>query len=122
MSFGDAVRTCLTVKYATISGRARRSEYWWFSLLYVSAAVVLIAISLAIEAPLLGILMLPLIVPMLAVSIRRLHDTGRSSWSMLIGLIPIVGPIAYLAIMVANGTPGTNEYGPSPKPPTVGPN
>jgi uncharacterized membrane protein YhaH (DUF805 family) len=115
MSFGDAVRLCLTAKYATFSGRARRSEYWWFSLLYVIASVVLLGTSFAIKVPLLSVLLLPLIVPMLTVSVRRLHDTGKSGWSMLISLIPVVGPIVYLAGMMVDGAPGANQYGPSPK-------
>lgn len=115
MSFTDAVRTCLLDKYTTLSGRARRSEYWWYSVLYVSAAIVIIGIALAVEIPLLSVLLLPFIVPMLTVSVRRLHDTGRSGWWMLIALVPIIGPIVYLALMAVDGTAGANQYGPSPK-------
>ncbi|MFE2419063.1 DUF805 domain-containing protein [Streptomyces hokutonensis] len=115
MSFTDAARTCLTSKFATFSGRARRAEYWWFSLLYMGAAAVIGGVSFAIEAPLFSIFLLPLIVPMLSVSVRRLHDTGKSGRRMLIALIPAVGPIVYLLGMTVDGTPGTNEYGPSPK-------
>ncbi|MFD7408526.1 DUF805 domain-containing protein [Streptomyces sp. NPDC059866] len=115
MSFADAARTCLTAKYATFSGRARRAEYWWFSVLYTSATVVLVGISFAIEVPLLSVLLLPFIVPMLSVSVRRLHDTGKSGWRMLIALIPVVGPIVYLMGMAVDSAPDTNQYGPSPK-------
>ncbi|WP_133914440.1 DUF805 domain-containing protein [Streptomyces sp. NBC_00582] len=115
MSFTDAVRTCLTAKYATFSGRARRAEYWWFSVLYVIATVVIAGTSLAIEVPLLNLLLLPFIVPMLTVSVRRLHDTGKSGRRMFIALIPVVGPIIYLVGMALDSTPGTNQYGPSPK-------
>jgi uncharacterized membrane protein YhaH (DUF805 family) len=115
MSFADAARTCLTAKYATFSGRARRAGYWWFSLLYVSAAVVLVGISFAIKVPLLSVLLLPLLVPMLSVSVRRLHDTGKSGRRMLIALIPVVGPIVYLVGMTVDGAPGANQYGPPPK-------
>ncbi|TMR88753.1 DUF805 domain-containing protein [Nonomuraea basaltis] len=115
MSFAAAARVCLTAKYATLSGRARRSEYWWFSLLYVSAAVVLVGISFAIKVPLLNVLLLSLIVPMLTVSVRRLHDTGKSGWRMLIALIPVVGPVVYLVGMMADSAPGANQYGPFPK-------
>ncbi|MBZ9645862.1 DUF805 domain-containing protein [Streptomyces sp. PSKA30] len=115
MSFADAARTCLTAKYATFSGRARRAEYWWFSVLYTSATVVLVGISFAIEVPLLSVLLLPFIVPMLSVSVRRLHDTGKSGWRMLIALIPVVGPIVYLVGMAVDSAPSANQYGPSPK-------
>ncbi|PAZ13684.1 DUF805 domain-containing protein [Streptomyces sp. SA15] len=115
MSFADAARVCLTSKYATFSGRARRSEYWWFSLLYVSATVVLVVVSFAINAPLLSVLLLPLIVPMLTVSVRRLHDTGKSGWRMLIALVPVVGPIVYLVGMMVDSAPDANQYGSSPK-------
>ncbi|MFD3500413.1 DUF805 domain-containing protein [Streptomyces sp. NPDC058676] len=115
LSFADAARTCLTTKYATFSGRARRAEYWWFSAVYMSATVALVGISFAFSAPLLSVLLLPFVVPMLSVSVRRLHDTGKSGWRMLIALIPVVGPIAYLVGMTVDGTPDANRYGPSPK-------
>ncbi|WP_371749072.1 DUF805 domain-containing protein [Streptomyces sp. NBC_00280] len=115
MSFTDAARTCLTFKFATFSGRARRAEYWWFSALYVGAVAVIAGVSFAIEVPLLSVLLVPFIVPMLSVSVRRLHDTGRSGRRMLIALIPVVGPIIYLVGMTVDSAPGTNQYGPSPK-------
>lgn len=115
MSFADAARVCLTAKYATFSGRARRAEYWWFSLLYVIAAGAVLGISLSIEAPLLGLLLLPLAVPMLSVSVRRLHDTGRQGWRMFVALIPVAGPILYLVAMAAVGPPAANQYGPNPE-------
>ncbi|MET8082144.1 DUF805 domain-containing protein [Streptomyces sp. NPDC005303] len=115
MSFADAARICLTAKYATFSGRARRAEYWWFSVVYMIAAVVIAAICLAADSVLPGILLLLFIVPMLSVSVRRLHDTGRSGWRMLIALIPVAGPILYLVGMTVDSVPAANEYGPSPK-------
>lgn len=104
-----------TVKYATFSGRARRSEYWWFSVVYMIAAVALVEIGWVFEVPLLGVLLQPFLVPMLSVSVRRLHDTGRSGWRMLIGLGPVAGPIVYLVGMMADSAPGANRYGPSPE-------
>jgi uncharacterized membrane protein YhaH (DUF805 family) len=71
----------------------------------------LVRISFAIKVPLLSILLLPLIVPMLTVSVRRLHDTGKSGWRMLIALIPVV----YLVDMTVDSAPDANQYGPSPK-------
>jgi uncharacterized membrane protein YhaH (DUF805 family) len=115
MSFTEAVRTCLVLKYATFSGRARRSEYWWFSVLYVVGTLLLAGTSVAAGAPLPNVLLLLLIVPMLAVSVRRLHDTGRSGWRMLITLIPLVGPVLYLVGMTVDSDTGANRYGPSPK-------
>ncbi|MER7684129.1 DUF805 domain-containing protein [Streptomyces sp. NPDC097610] len=115
MSFTDAAHACLMSKYATFSGRARRSEYWWFSVLYAVGTLLLVGISVAIGQPLLNVLLVLLIVPMLAVSVRRLHDTGRSGWRMLIALIPVVGPVIYLVGMTVDSAPGANRYGPSPK-------
>ncbi|WP_128430814.1 DUF805 domain-containing protein [Streptomyces cyaneus] len=115
MSFTDAARTCLTSKFATLSGRARRAEYWWFSLLYMGAAAVIAGSSFAFELPLLSLLLVPFVVPMLSVSVRRLHDTGKSGWRMLIALIPAVGPILYLVGMTVDSSPGANQYGLSPK-------
>ncbi|WP_406340531.1 DUF805 domain-containing protein [Streptomyces sp. NBC_01578] len=115
MSFTDAVCSCLMSKYATFSGRARRSEYWWFSVLYAVGILLLVGISIAIEQPLLNVLLVALIVPMLAVSVRRLHDTGKSGWRMLIALIPVVGPVIYLVGMAVDSATGANRYGPSPK-------
>jgi len=115
MSFTDAARTCLTTKFATFSGRARRAEYWWFSVVYMGAVVVIAGVGLAIELPLLNVLLVPFVVPMLSVSVRRLHDTGKSGWRMLIALIPAVGPLLYLLRMTVDSSPGANQYGPSPK-------
>lgn len=116
MSFTEAVRTCLISKYATFSGRARRSEYWWFSVLYLVGALLLVGISIVTEERLLNVLLLALILPMLSVSVRRLHDTGKSGWRMLIALIPVVGPVIYLVGMTVDSATGANQYGPSPKP------
>ncbi|ULR55649.1 DUF805 domain-containing protein [Streptomyces deccanensis] len=115
MSFADAVRVCLTAKYATFSGRARRAEYWWFSVLYVIATGAVAALAVGAETPLLSVLLLPFIVPMVSVSVRRLHDTGKPGWRMLVALIPVVGPVIYLVTMAVDSDPETNRYGPSPK-------
>ncbi|MBA4026424.1 MAG: DUF805 domain-containing protein, partial [Gordonia sp.] len=66
----------------------------------------------AVRAPVMGLLMVPFIVPMLAVSVRRMHDTGRSGAMMLIALIPLAGPIIYLYLMASSGESGSNRYGP----------
>jgi uncharacterized membrane protein YhaH (DUF805 family) len=117
MSFQEAVTTVLTKKYADFSGRARRSEYWWFYLAEIIVLVVLSVLGRAID-PLIFLYylaILALIVPGLAVGVRRLHDTGRSGWWILIGLIPLVGAIVLLVFLVQDSNPGDNQYGPNPK-------
>lgn len=121
MSFQDAVTTVLTKKYADFSGRARRSEYWWFSLflflVYVGILVVFNAILglRTLSTLLIWVAWLGVIVPGIAVTVRRLHDTGKSGWWILISLIPLVGPIVMLVFTVSDSTPGDNQYGPNPK-------
>jgi uncharacterized membrane protein YhaH (DUF805 family) len=103
-------------QYAGFSGRARRSEYWWFYLFTIIAYVVAAIVDAVIGVPAAsGILFLGLIIPTLAVSVRRLHDTGRSGFWLFIGLIPLVGAIILLVFTVQDSQPGTNEYGPLPK-------
>ncbi|MBA4026354.1 MAG: hypothetical protein C0482_28750, partial [Gordonia sp.] len=68
----------------------------------------------AARSPVMGLLMVPFIVPMLAVSVRRMHDTGRSGAMMLITLVPVAGPITYLYLMASSGESGSNGYGPAP--------
>jgi uncharacterized membrane protein YhaH (DUF805 family) len=118
MSFQDAVRTTLTTKYATFTGRARRSEYWFFALFNVIVSIITSAIDRAIpgDIQIVGTIVgLALLVPGLAVGARRLHDTGRSGWWQLIGLIPVVGWIVLIVFLVQEGKPGANEHGPNPK-------
>jgi len=104
-------------KYAEFSGRARRKEYWMFVLFYF-----LIAIGIAIVEGLLGspgivggLFGLALLVPSLAVTVRRLHDTARSGWWILIGLVPLVGFIVLLVFMCLEGSSGSNAFGADPK-------
>jgi len=109
-------------RYADFSGRSRRREYWMFVLLnfVISVAVAIIddviGSDVAAGVGLLGVLYaLILLTPGLAVSVRRLHDTGRSGWLMLIALIPIVGVIILIVWAVQDGQPNDNQYGPNPK-------
>ena len=116
MSFQEAVTTVLTQKYADFSGRARRSEYWFFAL----ASFIVYAIAYALGAAIgtmipYYLVALALLVPGLAVGARRLHDTGKSGWLLLIGLIPLIGGIVLLVFFVQDSEPGENQYGPSPK-------
>lgn len=116
MSFQDAVTTVLTKKYADFSGRARRSEYWFFFLGYMLAAIVVEIIDAVLgTAPIItGLLVLGLFIPSLAAAVRRLHDTGRSGWWLLISIIPF-GGFVVLFFLVSDGESATNQYGPSPK-------
>jgi uncharacterized membrane protein YhaH (DUF805 family) len=119
MGMPDAVRSVLT-QYATFTGRARRAEFWWFYLASVLASVVASIIDQILGSPILGILLtLALIVPTLAVGARRLHDTGKSGWWQLIGLVPIVGAIVLIVFCCQDSQPGTNNWGPSPKYPAA---
>jgi uncharacterized membrane protein YhaH (DUF805 family) len=117
MSFSEAIKSVLS-KYTDFSGRARRSEYW-FWVLAVFVAWVIADIFLAISKP-LGILVYLVIffgtiLPDLSVAIRRLHDIGRSGWWLLIGLIPFVGGIILLVFACIDSEPAPNAWGPSPK-------
>ena len=116
MGFAEAVSTVLG-KYADFSGRARRSEYWFWSLaLFLGYLVALILTAAARPFVILAVLFyLAAIVPSIAVGVRRLHDTGRSGWFMLIALIPLVGGIVLLVFTVQDSAPGANQYGPNPK-------
>jgi uncharacterized membrane protein YhaH (DUF805 family) len=113
-------------RYAVFRGRAGRPEYWYFTLIYFLVSV-LLAVLDAIAGNfdfnsgiglLSGIFALALVLPVLAVTARRLHDTGRSGWWMLIMLIPLVGAIVLLVFTVQAGTPGENAYGLGPEPAT----
>lgn len=104
-------------KYAVFSGRARRKEYWMFFLFNIIIAIVLGILDSIFSLP--GILttlyFLAVLIPGIAVSIRRLHDTGRSGWWLLIGFIPVVGAVVLLIVMVLDSKPGENQYGAYPK-------
>lgn len=116
MGFADAVRSALS-KYVTFSGRARRSEFWWFALFSVIVYVVAAVLDAAMGSRFVSILAsLALLLPSLAVTVRRLHDTGRSGWWVFIGIIPLIGTIALLVFECQDSQPGTNRHGLSPKP------
>jgi uncharacterized membrane protein YhaH (DUF805 family) len=123
MSFQDAIRTCLQQKYMDFNGRARRSEFWFFFLFNIIVGVVANVLNNVVNLPtfsggqtLLGsIVSLALLLPGLAVGARRLHDTGKSGWFLLLGLIPLVGAIVLIVFFVKDSDPALNAYGPSPK-------
>jgi uncharacterized membrane protein YhaH (DUF805 family) len=112
MDFATAVKTVVMQKYANFSGRAIRSEYWWFVLAYIIAYLVLAIVDYVLGAQLLtSILSLGLLIPSIAVGVRRLHDLDKSGWWLLLGLIPIVGLIL-IYWFAQPGTPGPNRFGP----------
>ena len=117
MSFTDAIKSVFS-HYATFSGRARRSEYWWWALFAGLVGIVLEAPFLATQKPalILPYLLWTLVIllPNLALVSRRLHDTGRSFWWIWIALVPLVGAIVLLVFAVTDSQ-GDNKYGPSPK-------
>jgi uncharacterized membrane protein YhaH (DUF805 family) len=109
-------------KYAEFTGRARRKEYWMFALINFLICVVLVVIDVqsGMSNPmglgvLSGLYSLAVFVPSLAVSVRRLHDTDRSGWWLLILLVPLIGAIVFLVFMLLDSQPGENRHGPSPK-------
>jgi uncharacterized membrane protein YhaH (DUF805 family) len=110
-------------KYAVFGGRSRRREYWYFVLftaiingvLSIIDGVIGTLSSSANIGLLSGIYSLAVLVPSIAVSIRRLHDTDRSGWWVLIALIPIIGAIVLIVFLIQDSTPGSNRYGPNPK-------
>lgn len=115
MNFSDAVRSVLS-QYATFTGRARRSEYWWFVLFGVLVGVVLTILDAIIgTSALVWIADILLLVPNLSVGARRLHDTDRSGWWQLIGLIPFIGVIVLIVFFCQDSKPGPNRFGDSPK-------
>jgi uncharacterized membrane protein YhaH (DUF805 family) len=119
LGFPDAVRSVLS-QYANFSGRARRSEYWWFVLFYVIVYVVAAVLDQMLGTPVLAIVVtLGLLLPSIAVGARRLHDTDRSGWWQLLNIIPF-GGIVVLVFECLDSQPGTNRFGPSPKYPAAG--
>lgn len=103
-------------KYAVFSGRARRQEYWMFTLFSVIISIVLTILDNALGINFLAaIYALAVLVPSLAVGARRLHDTSRSGWWLLLVLIPFIGAIVLIVFFAIEGKPEANEYGPNPK-------
>jgi uncharacterized membrane protein YhaH (DUF805 family) len=112
-------------KYVEFGGRSRRAEFWKFSLanFLVAMAILAAAFGLANVSGSLGkagfgfygLFVLAMFLPGLAVAVRRLHDTGKSGWYLLVGIIPLIGFILLLVFYFADSSPEQNRYGPSPK-------
>ena len=129
MTLVDSISACFS-KYITFSGRAQRSEFWWFMLFLTVGQI----IAGAADAVMFGdnivvsggmeisyntgyfgnIFALATFLPTWAVQVRRLHDTGRSGWWLLFALVPLIGVIVLLIWMIRKGNEGTNKYGPDP--------
>ena len=112
MTFVESATTCMKDKYADFNGRASRSEYWWFVLFMIIVQIVLSILS-AIVHPVLILLVIALLLPGIAVGVRRLHDIGKTGWLLLIGFIPLIGLIL-LYWAVQPSAEGANEYGAAP--------
>ena len=114
--------SCITTNYANFSGRARRKEYWMFTLCCLPITIILNLLTsfmgesantlVLIVATVVG---LALFLPSLAVAVRRLHDTNKSGWFYLVAFIPFIGWILLLIKMLKKGDVGENQYGPDPK-------
>lgn len=103
--------------YVGFSGRARRTEYWMYTLFNLIAVIILGAIGgigsasdLPFLAALYPIYLLAVLLPTLAVTVRRLHDTGKSGWWYFIGIVPLIGPIL-LIVFLASPSDDVNQYG-----------
>ena len=124
MNFDELKECYLEVlrNYAVFDGRARRKEYWMFVLANIIIGVIAGFIA-GILGSFLGMIVnimvvlytLAILIPSIAVGVRRLHDTGRSGWWILIGLIPLIGAIVLIMFTIQDSAPGENEYGPNPK-------
>jgi uncharacterized membrane protein YhaH (DUF805 family) len=109
-------------EYANFAGRARRIEFWMFVLVSFGISVVLaiidsvVGLQLGVGMGVLGgLYWLAVLIPSIAVGARRLHDTGRSGWWLLLSLIPLVGTIVLIVFWASEGTPTVNAYGPNPE-------
>ncbi len=104
MNFGQAISSCLS-KYATFTGRASRSEFWWF---FLFQCIVLLVAGM-ISDILYAVAALGLLLPSIAAGIRRFHDIGKTGWLMLIGLIPVVNLL--LIYWFVQPSDGPNNFG-----------
>jgi uncharacterized membrane protein YhaH (DUF805 family) len=114
MGFGDAIASGFS-NYVNFSGRACRSEFWWWTLFVSLVMLGTIIIDGLSGVPVTYLIwLLATFLPSLAVQIRRLHDLDKSGWFWLFNLIPLVGPIILLVWFCTKGTDGPNSYGPDP--------
>jgi len=104
-------------KYADFGGRARRTEYWMFFLFNFIIGIVLSVVDYVLgTGGIIGALFaLALLIPAVAVGVRRLHDTDRSGWWLLIAFVPLIGAIVLIIFFVLDSSPGDNRFGANPK-------
>lgn len=113
LTFPEAVKTCFA-RYLCFTGRASRSEYWWWTLFTVIICMPINLLFVEKAPAVVNIVQLALLLPSVSVGVRRLHDIGRSGWWLLIALIPIVGFIIVMVWAARKSQSITNEYGPVP--------
>ena len=104
-------------RYATFDGRARRTEYWMFCLVNMVITVVLALVEGFInDSGMISTLYsLAVLIPCIALGVRRLHDTNRSGWWLLLAFVPLIGVLVLLFFMIIDSTPGQNQFGENPK-------
>ena len=112
MTFSESVSTCLK-KYFVFQGRASRSEYWWFQLIVSPSYFISTVFENDISYIFLGITLFTLI-PAISAGVRRLHDTNRSGFFLLISFIPFIGGLILLFFLIPEGTKGKNRFGSDP--------
>jgi hypothetical protein len=113
MNFVAANKHALN-NYINFSARASRSEYWFAALGYLIVIILAQTIELLTEFRFSILVILALILPMLAVAARRLHDNDKSAWWIMLSLVPVVGSIALIVLLCLPGTRGSNRFGPDP--------
>ena len=125
MTFIESVRTCLKENYCNFEGRAPRSEYWWFELFAALLVIVTLVLdgflgtyAVTSSGRMIGfinsIFLLAILLPSIAVAVRRLHDTDRSGWFYLLIFVPIIGPVVLIVFFIQQGTNGRNRFGDDP--------
>ncbi len=114
MTFSESISTCFK-KYFVIQGRASKSEFWWFQLLWSASFFIMFIFegSEQVQYFFIGIIVI-IFIPLLTVGVRRLHDTGKSGFYYFWSLVPFIGSLIVLAFMLGDGTKGRNQYGDNP--------
>ena len=112
MNFIESIQTCYK-KFFDFSGRASKSEFWWFQLY----AIIIYGMTFVFQGDLVfifSILAIANAIPVYAAAVRRLHDTDKSGWMVLISAIPFIGLLIFV-LLISDGTKGKNRFGPKPK-------
>ena len=114
MTFSESISTCFK-KYFVIQGRASKSEFWWFQLLWSASFFIMFIFegSEPVTYFFYGIIVI-IFIPLFTVGVRRLHDTGKSGFYYFWSLVPFIGSLIVLAFMLGDGTKGRNQYGDNP--------